>query len=131
MLLSFFKVYFWSWQASHMFIITVIVSEAFIGAGVRGIHVDYLQSPLNGYQGALASTTASQRKRQFETAFAFFQTLSSLIQSAENIKFRRISLELVFWRLHSSLEREKKIRRGLFTSSIKREIRHFHVVVVQ
>ena len=35
-LLFFFKVYFWSWQASHMFIITIIVSEAFIGATVRG-----------------------------------------------------------------------------------------------
>ena len=32
-----------------MFIITIIVSEAFIGATVRGIHVDYLRSPLNGY----------------------------------------------------------------------------------
>ena len=49
MLLFFFKVYFLSWQASHMFIITIIVSEAFIGATVRGIHVDYLRFPLNGY----------------------------------------------------------------------------------
>ena len=46
MLLFFFKVYFWSWQASHMFIITIIVSEAFIGATVRGIHVDYLRPPV-------------------------------------------------------------------------------------
>ena len=28
-------------------------------------------------------------------------------------------------------EREIKFRRSLFTSSIKRELRHFHVVVVQ
>ena len=32
---------------------------------------------------------------------------------------------------HTSLERERKIRRRLFTSSMKRKIRHFHVVVVQ
>ena len=33
----------------------------------------------------------------------------------------------ISWGLHSSLERERKIRRRLFTSSIKREIRHFYV----
>ena len=37
----------------------------------------------------------------------------------------------VSWGLHPSLERERKFRRLLFTSSIIREIRHFHVVVVQ
>ena len=36
----------------------------------------------------------------------------------------------ISWGLHSSLERERKIRRRLFTSSIKREVRHFHVEVV-
>ena len=38
-------------------------------------------------------------------------------------------MELISWGLHSSLERETKFRRRLSTSSIKREIRHFHVVV--
>ena len=46
-------------------------------------------------------------------------------------KCRRISLKLISWGPHSSLERERKIRRRLFTSSIKREIGHFQVVVVQ
>ena len=46
-------------------------------------------------------------------------------------KCRRISLKLISWGAHSSLERERKIRRRLFTPSIKREIRHFQVVVVQ
>ena len=46
-------------------------------------------------------------------------------------KCRRISLELISRGPHSSLEREKEIRRRLFTSSIKLAIRHFHVVVVQ
>ena len=35
------------------------------------------------------------------------------------------------WAPHPSLEREKEIRRRLFTSSITLAIRHFHVVVVQ
>ena len=38
---------------------------------------------------------------------------------------------LISWGPHSSLERERKSRGCLFTSSIKHEIRHFHVVVVQ
>ena len=46
-------------------------------------------------------------------------------------KCRWISLKLISWGPHSSLERERKIRRRLFTSSIKREIGHFQVVVVQ
>ena len=29
-----------------------------------------------------------------------------------------------------SLQRERKIRRRLFTSSIKREFRHFHIIAV-
>ena len=40
-------------------------------------------------------------------------------------------LELISCGLHSSLERERNIRRRLITSSIKREIRHVDVVVVQ
>ena len=66
-----------------------------------------------------------------EKTFAFFQTLSRLFQSAENVKCRRISQALISWQPQSSLERERKIRRRLCKSSIKREIRHFHVVIVQ
>ena len=72
-----------------------------------------------------------QRNRHFEKAFAFFQTLSRLFQSAENIKCRRISLKVISWGPNSRLDRESTIRRRLFTSSIKRKIRHFHVVVAQ
>ena len=46
-------------------------------------------------------------------------------------KCRRISLKLISWEPHSSLERERKILLRLFTSSIKCEIWHFQVVVVQ
>ena len=52
----------------------------------------------------------------------FLETLSSLFQFAENVKCRQISLELISWRPHSSLERERKICRRLFAYSIKREI---------
>ena len=41
------------------------------------------------------------------------------------------ALELISSGPHSSLERERKFRRRLFTSSTKREISHFRVVVVQ
>ena len=57
--------------------------------------------------------------------------MSRLFQSAENIKCRRIYLKLISWGPDSRLDRESTIRRRLFTSSIKRKIRHFHVVVAQ
>ena len=61
-----------------------------------------------------------------------FKMNSRLFQFAENGKSRRISLELISWGAHSTLEREKEIRRRSFSmSSIKLAIRHFHVVVVQ
>lgn len=50
----------------------------------------------------------------------FFQSLSRLFQFTDNVKCRRISLKLISLRLHSSLERERKIRRRLFAFSIKR-----------
>ena len=58
-----------------------------------------------------------------------FQTFPRLFQFAWNVKWGRISLELISWGPPSSLERERKIRRRFFTSSMKREIGHFHVVV--
>ena len=54
-----------------------------------------------------------------------------LFQFAENVKYRRISLELSHWGPHSSLGGERKIPCRLFTSSIKCEIRHFHIAFVQ
>ena len=68
---------------------------------------------------------------RFKMNSRFFNLFSRLFQFAENGKCRRISLGLISWGPHSSLEREKEIRRRLFTSSIKLAIRHFHVVVVQ
>ena len=67
----------------------------------------------------------------FKMNSRFFQTLQRLFQFDENVKCGRISLELISWGQHSSFGRERKIRCRLFTSSIKREIRDFHAVVVQ
>ena len=71
-------------------------------------------------------------KVTLKNQFAFFLTLSRLFQCAENVKCQRISLKLIPWGPPSSLERERKLCRHSFTaSSMKREIRYFHVVVVQ
>ena len=53
--------------------------------------------------------------------------LSNLIAS----KCRRLFLELNSQGFYSSSKRGRKIRRRMSTSSIKRQIRRFHVVVVQ
>ena len=83
-------------------------------------------------EGALASTMATTAKNvTFKVNFRFLKYFSRLFQFTENVKCQRITLELISRGLHSCLERESKIRRSLFKSSIKREIRHFHVVVVQ
>ena len=58
----------------------------------------------------------------FKMNSRFFQTLSRLFQFLENVKCRRISLELISWRPHSSFEGESKIHWRLFTSSIKRKL---------
>ena len=52
---------------------------------------------------------------------------------SENVTLKKWAnfLELIAWGPHWSLERERKIRRRLFMSSTKREIMHFHVVVVR
>ena len=59
-------------------------------------------------KGALASTMATATKTPLLKWLAFFQTLSRLFQFTENVKCGRVSLELISWELHSSLERERK-----------------------
>ena len=79
-----------------------------------------------------SSTTATVAKTSLE--LAFFQTLSGFFHFAENVKCKRISLELISWESHSSLERERKNHPRLFMSSRKletREIRLFHVIIMQ
>ena len=76
-----------------------------------------LPSPSSLLKLPLASTTATAVKTSLLKWIPVFQTLSRLFQFAENGKCRRISLELISWGPHSSLEREKEIRRRLFTFS--------------
>ena len=73
------------------------------------------------------------RKRRFLklSKFAFFRSLSRLIQLIYFVKCKRTLFEPNSKEPCSSSERERKFSRRLFTSSIKCEIRHFRVVVVQ
>ena len=71
------------------------------------------------------------RKRHLKREFAPLQTLSRLFQLVQFVKCWQIFLELNSKRLHQSSGKENGSRCLAFTSSTKREIRHFHVVVVQ
>ena len=63
--------------------------------------------------------------------FAFFQSLSQLLQLRFLVKCKQTLFETNSLELYSSSEGETKFCRHLFTSSIKSEIRHFQVVVEQ
>ena len=72
-----------------------------------------------------------QTKRPCKSEFIFFQSSSRLPQVTNFVKCRRTVLKLNSLEPYPSSERERKFRRRLCTSSVHREIRHFHVVVVQ
>ena len=59
------------------------------------------------------------------------QSLSGMFHLVHFVKCWQIFLELNSKRLYQSWGKEKESCRLVFTSSTKREIRHFHVVVVQ
>ena len=71
------------------------------------------------------------RKRHSKSEFALLQTLSRLFQLVQFVKCWQLFLELNSKRLHQSSGKEKESCCLVFPSSTKREIRHFHVVVVQ
>ena len=71
------------------------------------------------------------RKRHLKTYFALPQTLSRLFQLVQFVKCWQFFLELNSKRLYQSSGKEKESRCLVFTSFTKREIRYFHVVVVQ
>ena len=77
------------------------------------------------------STTRRQRERRLKSEFAFFCSLSQLFLPTYFVKCRRTLLELNSLGLYPSTERAIKFRPSLLTSSIKLEIRHCYVVVVQ
>ena len=75
-----------------------------------------------------------QWERRSKSEFAFFQSLSQLFLPTYFVKCRRALLNhsLLIPKDHIQVtERKIKCRRCLFTSCIKREIRHFQVIVVQ
>ena len=71
------------------------------------------------------------RERRLKSEAELLQTLSRFFQLVQFVKCWQIFLELNSKRLYQSSGKEKESRCLVFTSSTKREIRHFHVVVVQ
>ena len=66
----------------------------------------------------------------FKTNSRFFKLCRVYSSSLKMWKVGGISLELICWGSHLSLERGRKIRLRLVMSFTKRQNRHFHVVVV-
>ena len=97
-----------------------LLSDVFIAVASLNLKVPKL----------LTHRTRWQRKRFLKSEFAFFQCWSRF-QLTYFVKCRRTLLKLNSWGQYPSSEREIKFHRCLFTSSLKREIRHFHVEVVQ
>ena len=81
-----------------------------------------LSLPFSRRKGAATETSLKKWSRA---------TLSHLFHLVRSVKYWQFLLELNFKRLYRSSGKEKGSRCLVFTSSTKREIRHFHVVVVQ
>ena len=71
------------------------------------------------------------RKRHLKSEFALPQTLSRLFHLVYFVKCWQMFLELNSKGLYQSSGKEKESCCLVFPSSTKREMRHFHVVVVQ
>ena len=71
------------------------------------------------------------RRRHLKSEFALLQTLSRLLHLVYFVKCWQMFLELNSKGLYQSSGKEKESCCLVFPSSTKREIRHFHVVVVQ
>ena len=70
-------------------------------------------------------------KRHFKSGFALLQTLSHLFQLVQLVKCWQILPEQNSKTPYQTSGKEKESPCLVFTSSTQREIRHFHVVVVQ
>ena len=70
------------------------------------------------------------RKRHLKSEFPPLQTLSGLFRLVQFVKYWRIFLELNSKGLYRRSRKEKESRCLVFTSC-QREIRHFHVIVMQ
>ena len=82
--------------------------------------------------GSLSKQRRRQlRKRHLKSEYSLLQTLSRLFHLVQFVRCWWIFLEINFKGLYQSSEKEKGSRCLVFTFSTKREIRQFHVVVVQ
>ena len=105
------------------------IATAVVDAESWGEHVRLRSQPIENF--SVDDGDGSENVTHRTDEFAFSQFLSRLFQLAENVKWRRISLELISLGTVLKFKKRRKICQRLFTSSIKREIRHFHVVVAQ
>ena len=76
-------------------------------------------------------TMTATRTKRLKSEFAFFQSLSRLRQLIYFEKYKRTLFEPNSKEPYSSSKIEIKFSRRLFTSSIKRDVKHFAFVVVQ
>ena len=86
---------------------------------------------LSSLIGTLRSNNATATRTSLKKVCLRSFSLYSDYSYKNFVKCRRTLLKLNFKGPYPSSEREIKFRRCLFMSSIKHEIRHFHVVVVQ
>ena len=86
---------------------------------------------LSSLIGTLRSNDATATRTSLKKVCLRSFSLYSDYSYKNFVKCRRTLLKLNFKGPYPSSEREIKFRRCLFMSSIKHEIRHFHVVVVQ
>ena len=97
----------------------------------RGTHVQNKPRRAQNTRDFKIQRRDDKGERRLKSEFAFFQSLSRLFLLTCFVKCRRTLLKLNSKEPYPSSEREIKFRRCLFTFSTIREIRHFHVVVVQ
>ena len=71
------------------------------------------------------------QKRHLKSEFAMLQTLSRLFHLLQFVKSWQIVLELNSKGLYQSSGKEKQSCCVVFPASTKRQIRYFHIVVVQ
>ena len=87
---------------------------------------------LSSLRGSLRSDNATATRTSLKKWICVLSVFTAIIPTTYFVKCtRRTLLKLNFKWPYSSSEREIKFRRCLFTSPLKREIRHFHVEVVQ
>ena len=105
-------------------------------AGPTFLHINTLAHPAGQLGqgetiGTLRSNDMTETRTSRKKYIYFFQSLWRLFLHTYYVKCRQTLLNLNSKGPYPSSEREIKFLRCLFTFSIKREIWHFHVVVVQ